>query len=92
MSVVQAQVTAHLADCTRIAGTYALATSLLDLCAHPAVELIELDNERWEIESGCLTLRHALPHGQLLHSIDPASGLEQELWAARMPRPPPKPP
>ena len=78
--VIQAQVTAHLADGTRITGTYELATSLLDHRAHPALELIELYHERWEIESGYLALCHTLLHGRVLRSMDP-SGLEQELWA-----------
>ena len=78
--VVQAQVTAHLADGTRISGHYALATSLPDHRAYPAGELIELYHERWEIETGYLALRHTLLHGRVLRSMDP-SGLEQELWA-----------
>ena len=78
--VIQAQITAHLADGTRITGTYELATSLLDYRAHPALELIELYHERWEIESGYLALRHTLLRGRVLLSMDP-SGLEQELWA-----------
>jgi hypothetical protein len=44
--VVQAQITAHLPDGTRVSGHYALATSLLDHRAHPAGELIELYHER----------------------------------------------
>jgi transposase InsO family protein len=75
--VIQAQVTAHLADGTRITGTCELATSLLDHRAHPAIELY---HERWEIESGYLALRYTLLHGRVLRSNDP-SGLEQELWA-----------
>jgi Insertion element 4 transposase N-terminal/Transposase DDE domain len=78
--VIQAQVTVHLADGTRVSGHYALATSLLDHRAHPASELIELYHERWEIETGYLALRHTLLHGRVLRSMDP-SGLEQELWA-----------
>ena len=78
--VIQAQVTAHLADGTRITGHYALATSLLDHRAHPAGELIALYHEHWEIETGYLALRHTLLHGRVLRSMDP-SGLEQELWA-----------
>ena len=78
--VIQAQVTTHLADGTRITGQYALATSLLDHHAYPATELIELYHERWEIESSYLALRHTLLNGRVLRSMDPA-GLEQELWS-----------
>jgi hypothetical protein len=78
--VIQAQVTTHLADGTRLTSHYALATSLLDHRAHPAGELIELYHERWEIESGYLALRHTLLRGRVLRSMDP-TGLEQELWS-----------
>jgi len=78
--VIQAQITAQLADGTRITGTYELAISLLDHRAHPAIELIGLYHERWEIESGYLARRHTLLHGRVLRSMEP-SGIEQELWA-----------
>jgi hypothetical protein len=78
--VIQALITVTLADGTRVGGQYELAISLLDHRAHPAHELMRLYHERWEIESGYLTLRHTLINGRVLRSGDPA-GLEQELWA-----------
>ena len=47
---------------------------------YPAGELVRIYYERWEIEVGCLALRHTLLGGYVLRSRDRA-GAEQELWA-----------
>jgi Insertion element 4 transposase N-terminal/Transposase DDE domain len=78
--IVEAQLTAHGADGSRVSDTYRLITTLLDHHRYPAEALIRLYHERWEIESAYLALRHTMLAGHVLRSGDRA-GLEQEVWA-----------
>jgi hypothetical protein len=78
--VIEAHVTVTCADGTTWAGSYRLATTLLEHRRYPATALIRLYHERWEHEIAYLALRHTLLDGRVLRSGDPA-GLEQEIWA-----------
>jgi Insertion element 4 transposase N-terminal/Transposase DDE domain len=78
--VIDAQVTVTLADGTRFAARYRLATTLTDHHRYPAAALLRLYHERWEHEIAYLALRHTLLDGRVLRSGDPA-GLHQEIWA-----------
>jgi len=79
--VIEADLTCHLSDGTRVGGRYRLATTLLDPATDPAETLIRLYTERWEIESAYFALRATLMKGRVLRSRD-RFGIEQELWAA----------
>jgi hypothetical protein len=68
------------ADGSRVSDSYRLITTLTDHRRYPAVALIRLYHERWEIESAFLALRHTLLDGRVLRSGD-RPGIEQELWA-----------
>lgn len=78
--VIEAGVSSVMADGTTINTGYRLATTLLDHHRHPAVVLLRLYHERWEIESAFYALKHTLFAGRVLRSGSP-SGLAQELWA-----------
>jgi hypothetical protein len=78
--IIEADLALRGQDGTRIQDHYRLVTTLLDAHRYPAVELIRLYHERWEIETAYLALRHTMLDGNLLRSGDRA-GLEQELWA-----------
>lgn len=78
--IIEADLYVTGADGTRIGDTYLLITTLLDHDIHPAVDLIRLYHERWEIESAFLSLRHTLLHAHVLRSGDRV-GVEQEIWA-----------
>jgi hypothetical protein len=69
--VIEAAVTVTCADGTRYAGTYRLATTLLDHHKHPAHEIIALYHQRWEHEPAYYALRHTIMAGRLLRSKDP---------------------
>ena len=49
--IIEADLTVTLADGTTVSGRYRLATTLLDPAADPAIRLVRLYAERWEIES-----------------------------------------
>nr|WP_157556733.1 hypothetical protein [Nocardia acidivorans] len=59
---------------------YRIITTLLDHRTDPAIGIIGLYHERWEVESAYFALRHTMFHGRVLRSADPV-GLEQEVWA-----------
>ncbi|GII52762.1 hypothetical protein Pth03_11510 [Planotetraspora thailandica] len=67
-------------DGSRVHDRYRLITTLLDHRRYPALEVVSLYHERWEIEIAYLALRHTLLNGHVLHSGD-RPGLEQEIWA-----------
>lgn len=72
----------HLQDDRgEVAGTFALATTLLDPAEAPARELAELYHARWQIETAFGALKSGLKgNGVVLRSKTP-DGAEQELWA-----------
>ena len=78
--IIEADLSVHLADGTTLTGRYRLATTLLDPTTDPAIRLIQLYTERWEIESAYFALRATLMKGRALRSRD-RFGIEQELWA-----------
>jgi Insertion element 4 transposase N-terminal/Transposase DDE domain len=78
--IIDAEITVTGADGSRVRDRYRLITTLLDHHNHPAVELVRLYHERWEIEIAYLGLRHTILHGRVLRSQDRA-GLQQEIWA-----------
>jgi hypothetical protein len=80
LRVIEAQITVTGADGSRVCGAYRLLTTLTDHHADPAVALVRLYHERWEIESAFFALRHTLLQGRVLRSKDPV-GIEQEMWA-----------
>lgn len=78
--IIDAELTVTGADGSRVRDRYRLITTLLDHERYPAVELVRLYHERWEIEVAFLALRHTILEGRVLRSQDRA-GLEQEIWA-----------
>ena len=78
--IIEADLTMAGADGSRIGDRYRLITTLLDHRRYPAVELVALYHERWEIEIAYLALRHTLLSGYVLRSGD-RPGVEQEIWA-----------
>jgi len=78
--IIEADVTVAGAGGSRTGDRYRLITTLTDHRRYPALDLIRLYHERWEIETACLALRHTLLDARVLRSGD-RPGLEQELWA-----------
>ena len=78
--IIEADVMMTGADKTCIGDRYRLITTLLDPARYPALALVRLYHERWEIESAFLALRCTLLDGRVLRSGD-RPGVEQELWA-----------
>ena len=78
--IIEAHVTMTGADGSHVADRYRLITTLLDSRRYPALDLIRLYHERWEIETAYLALRHTLLNAHVLRSGD-QPGLEQEVWA-----------
>ncbi len=78
--IIEADMAVTGADGSRVGDRYRLITTLLDHRRYPAVELLRLYHERWEIELAYLALRHTILDGHVLRSQDRA-GLEQEIWA-----------
>lgn len=78
--IIEADLVVTGADGSHVRDRYRLITTLLDHRRHPAVELVRLYHERWEIELAYLALRHTILDGHVLRSQDRA-GLEQEIWA-----------
>lgn len=65
-----------------VSELFALATTLLDTDAYPAIELAQLYHARWQAETGIGDLKTAIRGGPevVLRSKTPA-GVEQEFWA-----------
>jgi hypothetical protein len=78
--IVDADLAVTGADGSRLQDRYRLITTLVDDRRYPALELVRLYHERWEIEIAYLALRHTILDGQVLRSGD-RPGLEQEIWA-----------
>src|SRR5258707_7450048 len=78
--IIEADVTVAGAGGSRTGDRYRLITTLTDHRRYPALDLIRLYHERWEIEPACLALRHTLLDARVLPSGD-RPGLEQELCA-----------
>lgn len=70
MRIIEADLTMLGADGSLIGDHYRLTTTLRDHRRYPAVELVALYHERWEIEIAYLALRHTLLSGYVLRSGD----------------------
>ena len=64
----------------RHTGHYRLATTLLDHHRYPAVELVTLYHQRWEIETAYLEIKSTILGGRVLRARTPA-GVDQEIYA-----------
>lgn len=64
----------------RATGGYRLATTLLDHRRYPAMELVTLYHERWEIETAYLEIKSSILGGRVLRARTPA-GVAQEVYA-----------
>lgn len=78
--VIDAQITAMAADGTSRSGTYRLLTTLTDPQEAPAIVLIRLYHQRWEIETSYLELKSTILGGRVLRARHPAA-VVQETWA-----------
>jgi hypothetical protein len=77
--VIDAQITIATSN-GQATGTYRLVTTLLDPRRHPALELITLYHQRWEIETAYLELKSSILGGRTLRAQTPA-GIDQEVYA-----------
>jgi hypothetical protein len=77
--VVDAQVTVAT-RAGRTHGSYRLATTLTDPHAWPAVTLVTLYHQRWEIETAYLELKSTILGGRVLRARTP-QGIDQEVHA-----------
>jgi hypothetical protein len=80
LRVLDAEITATLGSRTRHTGRYRLVTTLLDHRRHPAIELVKLYHQRWEIETAYLELKSTILGGRVLRARTPA-GIDQETHA-----------
>jgi hypothetical protein len=64
----------------RRTGVYRLATTLLDPHRHPAVDIVRLYHDRWEIETAYLEIKSTILGGRVLRARTPA-GITQEIYA-----------
>ena len=78
--IIDADLAVTGADGSRLQDQYRLITTLTDHHHYPALELVRLYHERWEIEIAYLALRDTILDGHVLRSGD-QHGLEQEVWA-----------
>ena len=78
--IIEADVAITGSDGSRTGDRYRMITTLTDHHRYPALDLVRLYHERWEIESAYYALRFTLLNGHVLRSGD-RSGLEQETWA-----------
>lgn len=77
--VIDAQIKVTLAGRHRICH-YRLITTLTDHRAFPALDLVRLYHQRWEIETCYLELKSTTLGGRVLRARTPA-GISQELYA-----------
>jgi len=63
-----------------VTGTYRLITTLLDPHRYPALDLVTLYHERWEIETSYLELKSSILGGRVLRARTP-DGVAQEVYA-----------
>jgi Transposase DDE domain len=64
----------------RRTGTYRLATTLLDPCRYPALELVKLYHERWEVESAYFAIKKSILGRRVLRART-MPGIAQEIYA-----------
>lgn len=78
--VIDARITLTLSGGGRRTGHYRLITTLLDPRRHPALEIVKLYHQRWEIETAYLELKSTTLGGRVLRSRTP-QGADQEIYA-----------
>lgn len=78
--VIDAQITATAPDGTTRSGTYRLLTTLTDPVQAPAMALVRLYHQRWEIETTYAELKSTILGGRVLRGRHPAA-VVQETWA-----------
>lgn len=61
-------------------SVYRLITSLLDVDNYPAIALLRLYHQRWEIETAYLEIKPSILGGRVLRARTP-DGIEQEIYA-----------
>lgn len=61
-------------------GTYRLITTLTDPAQYPAVEVVKLYHQRWEIETSYREAKSTILDGRVLRARTPA-GITQEVYA-----------
>ncbi len=80
LRVPGAEITATLGSRTCHTGRYRLVTTLPGHRRHPAIELVKLYHQRWEIETAYLELKSTILGGRVLRARTPA-GIDQETHA-----------
>ena len=78
--VIDAEITVTTSGQPHHTGRYRLVTTLTDHRAFPALDLITLYHQRWEIETSFLELKSTTLGGRVLRARTPA-GIEQEVYA-----------
>jgi hypothetical protein len=78
--VLDAEIVLTCTDGPRRTGHYRLITTLLDHHHYPAMDLIELYHQRWEIETAYLELKSTILGGRVLRARSP-QGISQEVYA-----------
>jgi hypothetical protein len=77
--VIEAEITIATSNGSRT-GSYRLITTLLDPRDHPALDLVKLYHQRWEIETTYLAIKSTVLGGQVLRARTP-EGITQEVYA-----------
>lgn len=78
--VINAQITATLSGGGTRTGRYRLITTLLDHRRYPALEIVDLYHQRWEIETAYRELKSTALGGRVLRARTP-QGVDQEIYA-----------
>lgn len=64
--IIDAHITATCADGFSVSDRHRIITTLLDHRADPALRIVSLYHERWEVESAYFALRHTMFGGHVL--------------------------
>ena len=79
--VIDAAITAHLGQSgQQRVGTYRLITTLTDPERYPALDVVGLYHQRWEIETSFRETKSTILDGRVLRARTPA-GVTQEVYA-----------
>jgi hypothetical protein len=78
--VIDAEITATLGGRKQHTGRYRLVTTLCDPHRYPALEIVKLYHQRWEIETTYLELKSTILGGRVLRARTP-EGIAQEVYA-----------
>lgn len=78
--VIEAEIVVRCAGGPSRTGRYRLLTTLTDHHRYPAIDLVELYHQRWEIETTYLELKSTILGGRVLRARTP-DGITQEIYA-----------